>query len=80
LPGFLNKLGIALGSKLLAPDESNEKGYFENGYIVNANENILQTMGSSWDDLSLLEDAWRQRPQLIPHRDVIIRKPHIYLQ
>jgi SAM-dependent methyltransferase len=69
--GLLNKLGITLGSSLLAPNEYNEKGFFENSYIFHANENILQTLGSSWDDLSLLEEAWWQRPQLIPHRDAV---------
>jgi GT2 family glycosyltransferase/glycosyltransferase involved in cell wall biosynthesis len=71
ISGFLYKLGIALGSKLMLPNEYNEKGYFENSYIVNANDNILQTLGSSWDDLFLLEEEWCQRPQLIPHRDAV---------
>ena len=71
ISGFLNKLGITLGSKLMIPNEYNEKGYFENSYIVNANDNILQTLDSSWDDLFLLEEEWCQRPQLIPHRGAV---------
>ncbi len=69
--GYLTKLGISLGSKLLLPDEYNTKGYFENDYIVKANDHILQTLGSSWDDLFLFEDEWWHRPQLIPHKDAL---------
>ena len=69
--GFLNKLGIPLGSNLLIPNEYNEKGYFENSDIVSANDNILQTLGSAWDDLFLLEEEWWQRSELIPHRDAV---------
>ena len=69
--GYLSKLGITLGSKLMLPNEYNEKGYFENDYIVEANDHILQTLGSSWDDLFLLEDEWWRMPQLIPHADAV---------
>ena len=71
ISGFLNKLGIALGSKLMKTNEYNVKGYFENSYIFNANDNILQTLGSAWDDLFLLEEEWWQHPHLIPHRDAV---------
>lgn len=45
IAGFLNKLGITLGSNLMMPTEYNEKGYFENWYIFRANVNIMQTLG-----------------------------------
>lgn len=71
ITGLLSKLGISLGSSLLAANEYNEKGYFENSYVVSANDDILQTLGSSWDALFLLDDEWWQSPQLIPHRDAV---------
>ncbi|MGB5217982.1 MAG: glycosyltransferase [Smithella sp.] len=55
----------------MLPNEYNEKGYFENDYIVKANDHILQTLGSSWDDLFLFEDEWWRMPQLIPHIDAV---------
>ncbi|MHB8138598.1 MAG: sulfotransferase family protein [Smithellaceae bacterium] len=69
--GFLNKLGIPLGSKLLIPNEYNEKGYFENSYIVDANERILQTLGASWDDQFLLREEWWKQPQVMPCREAV---------
>jgi len=71
IAGFLSKLGIALGTNLMASDEYNEKGYFENNYIYNADDDILRALDSSWDDLFLLDEEWWQRPQLIPQRDAV---------
>ena len=71
ISGVLNKLGISLGSNLVIPDKYNDKGYFENMDIVYANDNILQTLGSSWDDLYLHEEKWFQHPKFIPHRDAV---------
>jgi GT2 family glycosyltransferase/glycosyltransferase involved in cell wall biosynthesis len=68
IAGFLNKMGIALGSKLMLPNEYNAKGYFENADIVRTNDHILQTLDSAWDDLFLLEEGWWQRPQMLSHR------------
>jgi hypothetical protein len=71
ISGFLNQLGLSLGSNLMLPDQYNERGYFENSYIVQANDNILKTLGSSWDDLFLLEEGWQNLPQLAPHREAV---------
>lgn len=71
MAGFLNQLGIPLGSDLLIPNEFNEKGYFENSFIVQANDEILQALDSSWDDLFPLDEGWWQHAQLKPHREAI---------
>jgi len=71
IAGILNKLGVSLGSKLLKVNEFNEKGYFENSYIVDANDKTLQSLDSSWDDLFLREEEWWQDSQLMIHTDII---------
>lgn len=71
IAGVLSKLGIALGTKLLPGNEYNEKGHFENIHIINADDEILNTLDSSWDDLLFLDEECWQRPQLIPHADAV---------
>ena len=70
--GILNKLGVSLGSRLMEANEYNEKGYFENSYVVDINNEILETLDSSWDDLFWDEEDWWKRPQLSIHREKVI--------
>lgn len=55
LTGVLNCLGIYLGSNLLQANAGNEKGYFENRFLLQVNENLLNTIGSSWNDIFFCE-------------------------
>lgn len=48
--GILHHLGVYMGDYGFKPDEWNEKGYFENRYITEMNENILSKAGGSWDN------------------------------
>lgn len=48
--GILQNLGVYMGSHIFKPDEWNEKGYFENKYITEINEEILIKAGGSWID------------------------------
>ncbi len=56
--GILNLLGVNLGSKLLETQADNPKGFFENKYVVLANDCILQTLNRSWDDTFPLPPNW----------------------
>ena len=51
LTGLLSLLDVHLGSELMKANFANEKGYFENEYIVNFNDKILKKLNSSWDDI-----------------------------
>lgn len=51
LTGVLQYLDIDLGSKLLDSMPDNEKGFFENSYIVNYNDKLLEKLKSRWDDI-----------------------------
>jgi len=69
LMGVLNLLGVSLGTKLMNPNEYNPKGYFENDYVCEVNEKILQTLDSSWDDLFFLEKDWWKKQSLRIYRN-----------
>jgi hypothetical protein len=51
--GVVNALGVAGPKTLAGPDESNQRGYFESPRIFAAHDEMLASIGSSWDD-------WRQ--------------------
>ncbi|MDO6475110.1 hypothetical protein Q4520_06750 [Alteromonas sp. 1_MG-2023] len=49
--GMLAELGVFMGSALFAPQKGvNEKGFYENSYLVNMNEKLLDEALWSWDD------------------------------
>jgi hypothetical protein len=53
----LELFGMDLGQNLLAANEYNPKGYFEDNQLVNINDNILRKSGSLWSALQFLEPA-----------------------
>jgi hypothetical protein len=48
--GILDLLGVHLGTKMLETQADNPKGFFENKYVVQANDCILETINKSWED------------------------------
>lgn len=53
LTGVLSHAGISLGKNLLGAAKDNPKGFHENAEILRINEEFLQTISSSWDDILL---------------------------
>ena len=51
----LELFGVNLGQNLLAANEYNPKGYFEDNQLVTINDNILRKSGSLWSALQFLE-------------------------
>ena len=58
LAGCLHLLGVNMGSHLLAPNESNETGGFENRDIVLMHDILLRDLGVHWDVIGNLPDGW----------------------
>ena len=55
----INLCGVDLGSNPMPPSqENNERGFWEHMDIYQANEKLLQDLGSSWDDVRDLPDRW----------------------
>lgn len=65
LTGVMNSLGVELGRELYAPQQGvNERGFWEHSDIVDVHDELLAVLGSSWDDLLPLPDAWWSNPKL----------------
>ena len=58
LAGCLHRLGVNLGTSMMAPNPSNEFGYFENRDIVLIHDILLRDLGCRWDVLGNLPDDW----------------------
>ena len=57
--GVLHQLDIPMGSVLMPPtDGENEKGFWEDERIVALHEELLKTLGMTWDDTRLMPDQW----------------------
>jgi hypothetical protein len=69
--GILSCLGVTLGNNLMDPAEDNEKGFFENNFLIQINENILKSIDSSWDSLHLLPENWWKNDSLSIYKDEI---------
>lgn len=52
LTGTLQQLGVSLGAPLIEPADDNPKGFFEHAWAVEADESLLECIGSCWDDPS----------------------------
>jgi GT2 family glycosyltransferase len=59
--GILDLLGVNLGTKMLETQRDNPKGFFENKYVVLANDCILESFNSAWDDPIPLPQNWPAR-------------------
>ncbi|EQD49639.1 Uncharacterized conserved protein UCP029407 [mine drainage metagenome] len=56
--GVFAHLGAALGGHLIPAADDNPKGFFEHADIVAMHQNLLQGLGSDWDDTAPLPDDW----------------------
>lgn len=58
----LNLLGVELGQGLMAASPDNERGYWEHLAIVQEHDQLLEALGSSWDDVRALPADWMKSP------------------
>ncbi|MGH6995466.1 MAG: sulfotransferase family protein, partial [Stellaceae bacterium] len=61
----LNLLGVELGQGLMTASPDNERGYWENLTIVQEHHQLLEALGSSWDDLRALPADWMKNPAAV---------------
>lgn len=62
----LKALGVELGTDLMAPNEYNERGYWENDPLVDINDELLAGMGMAWWSLALPDEGWLALPHTKP--------------
>lgn len=65
----LSLLGCALPRTLVESDRYNERGYWESQAVLNLNDEILASAGSSWDDWEPVNPAWFHSPVAAEFRD-----------
>jgi O-antigen biosynthesis protein len=68
LSRLLNLLGVDLGKSLMAEKPDNPKGYWENQKLFDAHNELLEAIGSFYDDFRPLPDGWEDFPQVEPYR------------
>src|SRR5215469_9555194 len=61
----LNLLGVELGTGLMAASPDNERGYWEHLGIVQEHDQLLEALGSSWDDVRALPPDWTKNPAAV---------------
>jgi GT2 family glycosyltransferase/glycosyltransferase involved in cell wall biosynthesis len=63
---LVNILGVDLGpeSEMIRAGEENPRGFWENSHIKSLNEEVLTTMGGSWDDPPNLDHGWESSENL----------------
>lgn len=62
MTGLISAFGPALGDDLLPANEANPKGFFESRRLVELNNRILESVGSTWDALEPLPERWWELP------------------
>ena len=74
LTGVLSLLGIEPGDSLMpAVEGNNSKGFWEHAEIVSIHDQLLETLGSSWDDENVLPNDWWLSPLAVDFRNKIIK-------
>lgn len=85
LAGALVGLGLNPGDpgSLMAPDEGNPEGYFEQQPIVDLNEEILLRCGGRWDSPPVLDEDWMSEDDLARARSLygdLYDSPHFVMK
>jgi hypothetical protein len=68
----LNLMGGALPRKLKRGSGANEPGFWEGRSIVRAHEAMLESLGSSWDDVRELPVGWLELESTRAHEDALL--------
>jgi hypothetical protein len=70
----LQQLGVRVNDELLSADANNERGYLEDRNVVELNDQILGTLGVTWDTLfsAALPENWLENPALDAARKQLI--------
>lgn len=67
--GVLYHLAVHLGRTVSPAGPSNPKGYFENTRVMLLHEELLASLGSTWDDPRPLPAGWPDDHRLAPWRN-----------
>lgn len=62
LSRLLNIFGCSLPASLIAANHGNEDGHWESAAIAEFNDQVLNTVGSSWNDCQAVNPDWYNSP------------------
>ena len=68
----LKAMGVYLGNDFLETKPDNPTGYWEDRTIVALNERILSALGLQWEDVTLIEDDFCEKPEVATIRGLAI--------
>lgn len=68
LGGVLDQLGCQGPKSLLQATGDNPKGYFESSKVMALNDDILNALGSRWDDWQAFDPGWQDSPRFVEFR------------
>ncbi|MGL4463498.1 MAG: sulfotransferase family protein, partial [Planctomycetia bacterium] len=68
LTRVMSLLGVDLPTNLLPANEGNETGHWESSEIVAVHDEMLEALGSSWDDPLALPPVWFDSDAAEPYR------------
>jgi hypothetical protein len=60
----LNALGVHLGTDFLEANYANPTGYWENRVIVDINDRVLESLGMTWNSISIIRNGEWKDPAL----------------
>ncbi len=63
LAGVLSKMGADLPHDLMAPNETNPKGFFESQQMMNVNDSLLDSAGLIWSSFNPVSEDWFASPK-----------------
>ncbi len=73
LTRVLNLMGVALPDNLIPPAEDNVRGFWESETIKQIHDDILESAGSCWQDISEFPPAWFASLTAQKYEDKIIQ-------
>ena len=71
LARVVNLLGVPIGRKLVPSGEDNPRGFWELEEIVEVHNDLLEQLGSAWDDPLPLPDDWKNGEHAMAARERI---------
>ncbi len=73
LAAGLYALGVDLGSRFIAPNEDNPKGFFEDEDIVRFNDRLLRSLNLTWDSFGFTWDEDFSAARFKPYHDAAVK-------
>ncbi|HSC47314.1 MAG TPA: glycosyltransferase [Gammaproteobacteria bacterium] len=72
LAGTCRLLGADMGDRLMQAQQDNVMGFWEHDDVVRIHDELLESLGYSWDDVRPLPEKWWSYEVIRPHREALL--------